>query len=176
MRSNGFLSLLRSASWWGRGLCLWLCIVLLLLPSVSYASEPNKQLLSIEYRLSRIIGYSDRLEEELKNSQKISEEQNKRIEQLLSELGQLKTRLEASRSLLEKYRHQVGELLDTIGQLEARLKQLSESYETSEISWTKALQTAEKEIQRQKSKTVLCVIVTAAAAGAMGYTIGRLKQ
>ena len=169
MRSNGFLSLLRSASWWGRGLCLWLCIVLLLLPSVSYASEPNKQLLSIEYRLSRIIGYSDRLEEELKNSQKISEEQNKRI-------GQLKTRLEASRSLLEKYRHQVGELLDTIGQLEARLKQLSESYEASEICWNKALRTAEKEIQRQKSKTVLYVIVTAAAAGAMGYTIGRLKQ
>jgi len=176
MRSNGFLSLLRSASWWGRGLCLWLCIVLLLLPSLSYASGPNKQLLSIEYRVSRIIGYSDRLEEELKNSQKISEEQNKRIEQLLSELGQLKTRLETSRSLLDKYKNRAAELLSTIEQLEARLKQLSESYEASEISWNKALRTAEKEIQRQKSKTVLYVIVTAVAAGAMGYTIGRLKQ
>jgi chromosome segregation ATPase len=176
---------------------LWLCIALLLLPWPSYASEPNKQLLSIEYKLSRIIGYSDRLKEELQQSQKISEEQKKQIkglltelsglkakldssqkisaeqkkniERLLSELGQLRTELEASKTSLQKYRHRADELLNTIGQLETRLKQLSASYEASEISWEKALDAAETEIRIRKIRTMIMAIVAFLAGAGLGY-------
>ena len=176
MRLNGFWSLLRSASWWGRVLCLCLCFALLLLPSPIFGLSPTERLNSIERRLQSIVIYAAQLEEELGTSQRISGEQQKNIEQLLSELGNLRIRLEASRSLLEKYKNRAGELLSTIEQLEVKLKALSESYEDTVRPLREALGIAEKEIRRQKIKTVIYAILAAAAAGAAGYGIGRLAD
>jgi DNA repair ATPase RecN len=150
---------------------LWLCIVLLLLPSPIFAQLPSKQLNNIEQRLLAILSYSQKLEDELKSSQRISEEQSRNIEQLLNELGQLQTRLEASRSLLEKYKHRVVELLSIIEQLETRLKALSESFEASEISWEKALNAAEKEIRHQKIKTAITIVIAVLVGASIGYGI-----
>jgi DNA repair ATPase RecN len=145
---------------------LCLCIGLLLLPSPIFARQPSEQLQNIEQSLTAILSYSQKLEEELENSQRISEEQSRRIGLLLSELAQLRTRLEASRGLLEKYKHRAGGLLNTIEQLETKLKQLSESYEASEASWEKTLKAAESELRRQKIKTLFYAVLAGAVTGA----------
>ena len=173
MYSNGFWLPLQLASWSARVLCLCLCCALLLLPSPIFGLSPIERLNSIERRLQSIVIYSAQLEEELGNSQRISGEQQKNIEQLLSELQGLRIRLEASRSLLEKYRSRAGELLSTIERLEARLKTLSESYENTVRPLQEALGIAEKEIRRQKIKTWFFMIFAAAAAGYTGYRLGK---
>ena len=172
-KRNGFWLPSRSAYWSARVLCFTLCIVLLLLPSPIFALSPNGQLNSIERRLQNIVIYSAQLEEELKDSQRISGEQQKNIERTLSELGDLRIRLETSRSLLEKYKNRAGELLSTIEQLEARLKQLSESYENTVRPLQQALKVAEKEIRRQKIEKWIFSILAGAVAGYIGYRIGK---
>jgi len=151
-----------------------LCIALLLLPSPIFANNLIEPLNSIERNLIAILAYSQKLEEELENSKAISLEQQKNIEQMLSDLSDLRIRLEASRSLLGKYKIRAAELLNIIAQLEAKLKQLSESYENTVRPLNQALGIAEKEIRRQKIKTVICVILAAAVAGAAGYGIGKI--
>ena len=176
MRLNGFWLPLRSASWSARVLCFTLCIALLLLPSPIFGLSPIERLNSIERRLQSIVIYSARLEEELENSQRISGEQQKNIEQLLSELQGLRIRLEASRRLSATHKSQAGELLNTIEELETRLEQLSKSFENTVRPLNQALDIAEKEIRRQKIKTVFYVILAAAVAGAAGYRIGRMNK
>ena len=175
-KRNGFWLPSRLACWPARVLCFTLCIALFLLPSPIFALSPNGQLNSIERNLIAILAYSQKLEEELENSKTISLEQQRNIEQTLSELGDLRIRLETSRSLLEKYKNRAGELLCTINELEKRLQQLSESDESTVRPLNQALGIAEKEIRRQKIKTVIYVILAAAAAGAAGYGIGRLTD
>jgi len=172
-KRNGFWVPLRLACWPARVLCFTLCIALLLLPSPIFGLSLNEWLSNIEQRLLNIVIYSQKLEDELENSQKISLEQQKNIEQTLRELGDLKIRLEASRSLLGKFKNRVGELLSIIAQLETRLSQLSESFENTVRPLNLALDIAEKEIRRQKIKTVIYTILAAVAAGAVGYGIGR---
>ena len=173
-KRNGFWLPLRLASWSARLLCFTLCIALLLLPSPIFANNPNGQLSSIEQNLIAILAYSQKLEDELGNSKAISLEQQRNIEQLLSELGNLRIRLEASRSLLEKYKNRAGELLSTIEQLETMLKVLSESYKNTVQPLQLALDIAEKEIRRQKIRMVLYIILAAAGAGVAGFTIGKI--
>ena len=168
-KSNGTWRCLRSARFSGRALCFLLCIALLLLPSPIFGLSPTERLNSIERRLQSIVIYSQKLEEELANSQRISGEQQKHIEQLLSELAGLKTRLEASRSLLEKYKSRAGELLSTIEQLETRLKQLSESYENTVRPLQEALRVAEKEIRVRKIRSVIMAVAAFLAGVGLGY-------
>jgi len=175
-KQNGFWLPSRSASWSARVLCFTLCIALLLLPSMSFGTSQIEWLSNIEQRLQNIVIYSAKLEEELANSQRISGEQQRLITQTLSELGDLRIRLEASRNLSLTYRNRVDELLSTIEQLQEKLKKLSESFENTIEPLQQALDIAEKEIRRQKTRMVIYVILAAAAAGAAGYGIGRLAD
>jgi len=96
-KQAGFLLHFSLGRFSARALCFFLCYVLLLLPLPSYALSPTEHLNNIERNLTAILAYSQKLETELENSQRISGEQKKSIEQLLSELRQLQTRLEVSR-------------------------------------------------------------------------------
>ena len=183
MRLNGFWLPSRSACWPARALCFTLCIALLLLPSPIFGLSPIERLNSIENRLQNIVIYSQKLEGELENSQRISREQQQIISGLLSELASLRSELseqrsglESSNASLESSRLRVGELLSTIDELEAKLKPLSESCENIAQPLRDALTIAEKELRRQKIKTVIYVILAAVAAGAAGYGIGRLAD
>jgi chromosome segregation ATPase len=90
---------------------------------------------------------------------------------LRSELAEQSQKLESSNASLENYRLRVNELLSIISELETRLKQLSESFENVVRPLQQALTVAERELRRQKIKTVIWVILAAAAAGAAGYGI-----
>jgi chromosome segregation ATPase len=167
-----------------KGLVLYLIVSFLIGPLWPlFGQNPNEQLNSIEQRLQRIVIYSQKLEDELKDSQKISNEQQQTISGLLNELAGLRSELaeqsqelESSNASLESYRLRANELLSIISELETRLKQLSESFENTVQPLQEALRAAEKEIRRQKTKTVIWVILAAAAAGAAGYGIGQFTE
>ena len=148
-----------------------------------FGQNPSERLNSIEQRLQNIVIYSQKLEDELKNSQKISNEQQQTVSKLLNELAELRSELtkqsqelESSNASLESYRLRVNELLSIISELEKRLQQLSESCESIAQPLRDALTIAEKELRRQKIKTVIYVILAAAAAGYIGYRIGQAIQ
>ena len=174
-----------------KGLLLYLIVCFLTGPLWPiFGQNQNEQLSSIEQRLQSIVIYSQKLEEELKDSQRISSEQQQTISGLLNELAGLRSELldqrkelseqsqelESSNASLESYRLRVDELLNTISELEKRLKPLSESCESIAKPLRDALTIAEKEIRRQKIKTWLYVLLAAAAAGAAGYGIGRMSK
>lgn len=173
MRSNGFWLCSRSASWSAPALCLWLCIALLLLPLPIFAQSQNLQLNSIEQRLQNIVIYSQQLEKELKSSQNLSQQRKQIINDQLIELGDLRIELENWKTSDSQKAKRILELLSTIEKLETKLQQLSESYENTVKPLQQALTVAEKEIRRQKIKTLLYMILAAAAAGTAGYGIGK---
>ncbi len=153
-----------------RTTALIICFVMILPLSPFFGLSQTGRLNSIELRLMNILAFSAKLEEEQKNSNRITVEQLQKIENLIKELGQLRVRLTVSGTLLKKYRHRVTELLDIISELETKLQQLSESCENTVRPLQEALDIAEKRVTLYKVGIVLALI-----CAVVGVTIAILK-
>ena len=160
-----------------KGLTLYFAICFLVGPLLPLcATNQNELLASIEMRLQNIILYSQRLEEELQSSNRISDEQRQNIERQLSELASLRIRLQASEISSKHYKNQVSLLLDSIRTLETKLGELSRSCERTVKPLQEALDLAEKQMHRQKIKTVIYTVLAVVAGGVAGYGIRGIAE
>ena len=95
------------------------------------------------------------------------------ISDQLIELIDLRIELESWKASDEQKARRIAELLTIIAELEKRLKELSESCENIVKPLREALTIAEKEIHRQKIEKWVFSILAGAAAGYIGYRIGK---
>jgi len=112
-------------------------------------------------------------EEELKNSQTLSQYRQQIISDQLIELADLKTELESWKTSDEQKAKQIAELLTIIAELEKRLKELSESCKNIVTPLQEALTIAEKEVRQQKIEKWVFTFIVGVTAGYVGYKIGR---
>jgi len=173
LKQNGFWLPSRSAFWSARVLCFTLCIALLTIPSLSYANSTTAIVRSTEERYLTILAYSKQLAEELR-LQKISlAEYRQKSSDLQSELAIMSSDLENLQTDSTELKKEISELKSSIDESVKKQQEDLKKYEDLEKVCQEIAETAQKEIRRQKIKTVIYLILTAVAAGAAGYGIGR---
>jgi len=150
-----------------------LCIALLTIPSLSYANSTTAIVRSTEERYLTILAYSKQLAEELR-LQKISlAEYRQKSSDLQSELAIMSSDLENLQTDSTELKKEISELKSSIDESVKKQQEDLKKYEDLEKVCQEIAETAQKEIRRQKIKTVIYLILTAVAAGAAGYGIGR---
>jgi len=176
LKQNGFWLPSRSASWSARVLCFTLCIVLLLLPSPIFANSTTAIVRSTEERYLTILAYSKQLAEELR-LQKISlAEYRQKSNDLQARLVLMSSDLENLQTDSTELKQEISGLKSSIDESVKKQQEDLRKYEGLEKVCQEIAETAQKEIRRQKTRTVIYVILAAAAAGAAGYGIGRLAD
>ena len=175
-KRNGSWLPLRSASWSARGLCLWLCIALLLLPLPSYANSTSEIVRSTEERYMTILAYSKQLAEELRLQRISLEEYRRKSSDLQVKLIEMSSDLKSLQADSEKSKQEISGLKSSIDGLLKKQQEDLKKYEALEKTCQEIADTAQKELRRQKIRTVIYVILAAAAAGTAGYGIGRLAH
>ena len=170
-RRNGSWLPLQSASWSARGLSFILCIVLLLLPSLSYANSTSEIVRSTEERYMTILAYSKQLAEELRLQRISLEEYRRKSSDLQVKLIEMSSDLKSLQADSEKSKQEISGLKSSIDGLLKKQQEDLKKYEALEKTCREIAETAQKELRRQKIRTVIYVILAAAAAGAAGYYI-----
>jgi len=174
--SNGFWLPSRSASWSVRVLCLCLCCALLTIPSLSYANNTQEIVQSTSERYMTILAYSKQLAEELR-LQKISlAEYRQKSNDLQNDLATMSSDLENLQTDSTELKQEISELKSSIDESVKKQQEDLQKYEGLEKVCQEIAEMAQKEIRRQKTRTVIYVILAAAAAGAAGYGIGKLTD
>jgi len=175
-KQNGFWLPLRSACWPARVLCFTLCIVLLTIPSLSYANSTTAIVRSTEEHYLTILAYSKQLAEELRLQRISLAEYRQKSNDLQNDLATMSSDLENLQTDSEELKNQISELKSSISESVKKQQEDLRKYEALEKTCQEIAETAQKEIRRQKTRTVIWVILTTTVAGAAGYGIGRLAR
>lgn len=173
-RRGGFFWRRSSACFSARLLCLLLSFGLLMLTSPIFALTQSERLNNIESRLQNMIAYSQKLGNELENSQTLTQQKQQIIDDQLRELATLKSELESWKTSDEQKAKRIAELLSIIDGLQEKLQQLSESCENIARPLREALKLAEKEIRKQKIEKWLFGIGAGLVGLGIGFGIGQV--
>jgi len=157
-------------------LCLFLYCALLLLPSLSYANSTSEIVRSTEERYMTILAYSKQLAEELRLQRISLEEYRRKSSDLQVKLIEMSSDLKSLQADSEKSKQEISGLKSSIEGLLKKQQEDLKKYEALEKTCQEIAKTAQDELRRQKNKTVIYVILAAAAAGAAGYGIGRTAR
>jgi len=175
-KRNGFWLPLRSACWPARVLCFTLCIALLLLPLPIFANSTTVIVRSTEERYLTILAYSKQLAEELRQQRISLDEYRQKASDLQNELVIMSSDLGSLQTDSTELKQEISGLKISIDESLKKQQEDLRKYEALEKICQEITETAQKEIRRQKIKTVIYVLLAVAAAGAAGYGIGRLTD
>jgi len=123
-----------------------------------------------------ILAYSKQLAEELRLQRISLEEYRRKSSDLQVKLIEMSSDLKSLQADSEKSKQEISGLKSSIDGLLKKQQEDLKKYEALEKTCQEIADTAQKELRRQKIRTVIYVILAAAAAGTAGYGIGRLAH
>jgi hypothetical protein len=166
---------LRWPSFWACCWALVLCICFFSAPPISAQettdSEQSRLIESLKLRLQTIIVLAENLESESASWKTLSQGNEQRAQELLSELAALRQELESSRADSEALSLQVAELKALQEKSENKLQVLLATWKRSAELWKEAAEAAQLQVRKVRARGVLWIALAALAGGAAGWAL-----
>ena len=168
---NGLRWPSRSAYWWALVWCIFLLSAPLTDAQENPASEQSRLIESLQQRFQTINVLAQNLESESANWKALSQENEQRANELLSELRALRQELENSQADSEALSRQVAELKVSLAQSESKLQVVLATWKRSAELWKEAADAAQLQVRKVRAQGVLWIALAALAGGAIGYAL-----